>query len=309
MELRQLEHFVAVAEERNFTRAARRVHIVQSGLSASVRALERELGAALFARSTRRVELTEEGRALLGEARAVLAAADRARDAVAAVRGLLRGRLSVGVMQRVAGVDLPATLGRFRERHPGVEIRLRQAGASVLAEDVRAARLDFAFVAVPAAQLRGVTHTPIVADPMLLACAPGHRLAGRRAVRLAALAEEDFVEFQPGWGVRIALDQAFAALGVERHVVCEVNDSPTLLDLVAHGLGVAVVPRVLATGRRDVAFVELQGRAPTWEVSLVTREDGALSAPSRAFLDMLDLPVRPETTAVRPQVEPRSTEG
>jgi DNA-binding transcriptional LysR family regulator len=306
MDLRQLEHFVAVAEERNFTRAARRVHIVQSGLSASVRALERELGAALFARTTRRVELTEEGRALLGEARAVLAAADRARDAVAAVRGLLRGRLSVGVMQRVAGVDLPATLGRFRERHPDVDIRLRQAGATVLADDVRAARLDFAFVAVPAAQLRGVAHTPLVADPMLFTCAPGHRFADRRSVRLAALGGEDFVEFQLGWGVRIVLDQAFAALGVERRIVCEVNDTQTLLDLVAHGLGVAVVPRVLAAGRSDVAFVDLHGRAPRWEVSLVTREDGGLSAPSRAFLAMLELPVQPAALDARPQVEARS---
>jgi DNA-binding transcriptional LysR family regulator len=212
-------------------------------------------------------------------------------------------------MQRVAGVDLPATLGRFRERHPDVEIRLRQAGATVLAEDVRTARLDFAFVAVPPAQLRGVAQTPIVADPMLLACAPGHRLAGRRSVRLAALADEDFVEFQHGWGVRIVLDQAFAALGVERHIVCEVNDTPTLLDLVAHGLGVAVVPRVLAAGRSDVAFVPLQGRAPQWEVSLVTREDGALSAPSRAFLAMLELPVQPEAVEARPRVEERSTEG
>jgi DNA-binding transcriptional LysR family regulator len=308
MELRQLEHFVAVAEERHFTRAARRVHIVQSGLSASVRALERELGAPLFARSTRRVELTEEGRALLEEARAVLAAADRARDAVAAVRGLLRGRLSVGVMQRVAGVDLPATLGRFRERHPDVEIRLRQAGASVLVEDVRAARLDFAFVAVPAAQLRGVTHTPVVADPMVLACAPAHRLAERRAVRLSALAEEEFVEFQTGWGVRIALDQAFAALGVQRRIACEVNDTPTLLDLVAHGLGIAVVPQVLAADRRDVAFVPLEGRAPVWEVSLVTREDGAISAPSRAFLAMLDIPAQAIGEPVRPPVETASTE-
>src|SRR5258706_2856591 len=116
MELRQLEYFLAVGEERHFTRAAQRVHIVQSGLSASVHALERELGAPLFIRTTRHVELTEEGRALVGEARAVLAAADRARDAVAGVRGLLRGRLSVGTIQALPVVDLPELLGRFRRR-------------------------------------------------------------------------------------------------------------------------------------------------------------------------------------------------
>src|SRR5690349_8323190 len=124
MELRQLEHFVAVAEEGHFTRAARRVHIVQSGLSASVRALERELGAQLLTRTTRRVALTEAGRALLEEARRTLAAAAAAREAVAAVQGVLRGRIAVGTLQASVAVDLPAALGRFHAAHPGVEIGL-----------------------------------------------------------------------------------------------------------------------------------------------------------------------------------------
>ncbi|PLW73181.1 LysR family transcriptional regulator, partial [Streptomyces sp. DJ] len=99
MELRHLEHFVAVSEEQHFTRAAERLHIAQSGLSASVRSLERELGADLFTRTTRQVRLTEAGRALLVEARRTLASAAAAREAVAAVRGLLRGTLAVGTEQ------------------------------------------------------------------------------------------------------------------------------------------------------------------------------------------------------------------
>ena len=99
MELRQLEYFVAVAEECHFTRAANRLHVAQSGLSASIRLLERELGASLFLRSTRRVELTPAGRALLIEARRALSATDAAKDAVAAVQGLLRGSLAIGSLQ------------------------------------------------------------------------------------------------------------------------------------------------------------------------------------------------------------------
>src|SRR5581483_9448598 len=117
MELRRIEHFVAVAEERHFTRAARRAHIVQSGLSASIKALERDLGTPLLVRSTRRVELTAAGEAFLVEARRVLAAVAAAREAVAAVQGLLRGTLAVGIMQAHAAVDLPAVLGRFHARH------------------------------------------------------------------------------------------------------------------------------------------------------------------------------------------------
>jgi DNA-binding transcriptional LysR family regulator len=122
------------AEERHFTRAARRLHIVQSGLSASIRALERELDAPLFVRSTRRVELTQAGRALLPEARRTLAAATAAGDAVAAVQGLLRGTLAVGTMQILPpAVELVAVLGRFHAEHPGVELRLRQAARILLA--------------------------------------------------------------------------------------------------------------------------------------------------------------------------------
>lgn len=148
MELRQLEYFVAVAEERHFTRAAQRMVVSQSGLSASVRALERELGAALFTRTTRSVELTGAGRALLAEATRTLAAARAAGDAVAAVQGLLRGSLSVGTEQCV-NVDVGALLARFRAEHGNVEIRLRQAGSAVMAQDVADGRLDLAFITLP----------------------------------------------------------------------------------------------------------------------------------------------------------------
>jgi DNA-binding transcriptional LysR family regulator len=289
MELRQLEYFLAVAEERHFTRAARQVHIVQSGLSASVHALERELGAPLFVRSTRHVELTEEGRALVAEARATLAAAERARDAVAAVRGLLRGRLSVGTIQGLPAVDLPEALGRFRRSHPGIELRVRQGATAGLVDDVRAGRLDVAFVANPTHQLRGLAHRRLVAEPFQLACPPRHPLADRATVTLAELADETFIEFQPDWGVRIILDDAFGALGIERSIACEVNDLPTLLDLVAHQLGVAVVPRVLASDRTDLCLVPLAGESPVWEASLVTHIDGPVSAAACAFIEMLPL--------------------
>jgi DNA-binding transcriptional LysR family regulator len=148
VQLRQLDHFVAAAEERHFTRAAQRLHIVQSGLSASIRALARELGAALFVRTTRRVTLTPAGHALLPQARRTLAAARAATDAVAAVQGLLRGTLAVGTMQILPPtVDLVAVLGRFHAAHPGVELHLRHAGTGTLLEQVAAGTLDLALVA------------------------------------------------------------------------------------------------------------------------------------------------------------------
>jgi DNA-binding transcriptional LysR family regulator len=293
MELRQLEHFVAAAEERHFTRAARRLHIVQSGLSASIRALERELDAPLFVRSTRRVELTQAGHALLPEARRTLAAAQAATDAVAAVQGLLRGTLAVGTMQILPpSVDLLAVLGRFHADHPGVELRLRQAGTGTLLDEVRNGALDLALVAPVGRPPNEITMRHLASDPLLVACAPTHPLATRDQVELAELAGERFVDFQPDWGLRMLLDQTFAAAGLERSSALEVNDVPSLLELVAHGLGVALVPEVVTRYQAEVRYLRLRAPAPLFEVAVATVGDPPAGQAARVLLGMLG-PVNP----------------
>jgi DNA-binding transcriptional LysR family regulator len=288
VELRQLEQFVAAAEERHFTRAARRLHIVQSGLSASIRALERELGAPLFVRSTRRVELTEAGRALLPEARRTLAAAAAAADAVAAVQGLLRGTLAVGTMQILPpALDLVAVLGRFHAEHPEVELRLRQASTGSLLEEVRGGGLDLALVASAGRPPKGVSVRWLTGDPLLVACATTHPLADRDQVELADLAGEPFVDFQQDWGLRILVDQQLAAAGLHRVTAMEVNDVPTLLELVAHGLGVALVPEVVTRHPVAVRYLPLRPPAPRFEVAVATLGDPPASQAARALLGML----------------------
>jgi len=280
VELRQLEYFVAVAEERHFTKAAQRLMVSQSGLSASVRSLERELGSALFVRTTRSVELTGAGRALLGEATRTLAGARAAKEAVAAVQGLLRGSLAVGTEQCVT-VDVGALLARFRARHEQVEVRLRQAGSAVLAQDVADGRLDLAFITLPGPPPDGVRLVPLTREPMVLLCHPSHRLAGAASVRWGELAGETFVDWHQDWGARRLTDGAFAADGTTRRVALEVYDVHTLIDLVRHGLGVAVVPRPISRKEQasSLAAVPLAGGAPLWEVS-VALPDGDRSGPA-----------------------------
>ena len=290
MELRHLEYFVAVAEERHFTRAAQRLMISQSGLSASVRALEHELGAPLFVRSTRSVELTAAGRALLDEASRTLASVRAAKEAVAAVQGLLRGTLSVGTEQCVAGVDLPALLARFRAQHPEVEVRLRQAGSAALVQDVATGRLDLAFTAWCGQAPEGVHLRPLTRAPMVVLCHPGHRLAAAAKAEWGELSGEAFVDFHPDWGARRLTDRAFAATGVQRRVALEVNDVHSLIDLVHHGLGVAVVPQPIA--RKDhatgLAALPLAGAEDhLWEVSAALPEEDRVSPAARKLLSYL----------------------
>src|SRR3954470_21283123 len=186
MELRHLATFVAVAEERSFTRASERLHVVQSAVSAGVRALERELGAALFERTTRQVELTDAGHVLLPEARATLPAARGAREAVEQVRGGLRGTVALGIMQgdALGVVNIARLLAAFRAEHPDVELHARPSNSAAMAAQVRDGRLDFAFLALPSRRAPGLQLTPLSREPMPLAVRDGHRLAGRADVEL-----------------------------------------------------------------------------------------------------------------------------
>ena len=294
MELRHLEYFVAVAEELSFTRAAQRLHVVQSGVSSVIAALERELGAALFDRDRHAVALTEAGRALLPEARATLAAARAAADAVAETAAGLRGTLSVGTMISTGAVDVPGLLGRFHETHPAVLVRLRTlpGGTVDLARAVADGRLDLALLSLPGEPPPGIKVQQLAQEPMVLICAPGHRLAGSLSAPVEALGEEAFIDFPVGWGTRAIVDRAFAAAGIDRQVTFEVADYATAAGLVSNGLGVAFVPASAATGLDGVAHVPVASRgadppALIWRIQVATAASRRPSAAARAFLNEL----------------------
>ncbi|GGZ00663.1 LysR family transcriptional regulator [Streptomyces poonensis] len=290
MELRHLQHFVAVAEDQHFTRAAERLMVSQSGLSASIRALERELRAPLFVRTTRRVTLTEAGRALLVEAERILAQVRAAHEAVAAVQGVLRGTLFLGTEQCIAGVYVAGLLAAFRRHHPDVEVRLRQAGAGALAEEVAAGRLDLAFAVRTRADDDQLRSVPLAGEPMILLCHPTHRLAAAGApVTPRDLSGETFVDFHPDWGPRRVTDAAFAAAGVRRTVALEVNDVHGLLDLVDEGLGVAVVPRHFRHKRESLTALPLKGTGDTeYETVALLPPPQATGPAARALMRLLD---------------------
>lgn len=252
MELRRLEHFVALAETRSFTRAARSLYMAQSALSASIKALERELGAALFVRTTHQVELTDVGAVLLPEALATLASARAAKDAVDAVAGGLRGVLRLGIMQAHSLIGLADIVADFHFSRPGVDIRLQpaQGGSASLVRDVISGELDLAFAASLGTPTPGVRSTHLMSVPILLTLPARHFLAGRQTVRIGELGGERFVETPEGWGTRFLTDNAFVRAGVAREVTIEVADHTTLVDLVRTGLALGFSPPL---SRREAA--------------------------------------------------------
>jgi DNA-binding transcriptional LysR family regulator len=287
VELRHLEHFVAVAEERNFTRAARRLHLVQSALSVSIRSLERELHAQLFERTTREVKLTNAGRVLLPEARRTLDAAATAQAAVFGAQAGLRGTLRLGMMQVISVADVGSLIARFHRERPLVDIRPTTApgGSAQLISDVRRGTLDAAFVAVSETDQPGLTATTLASEPVLLGCPPDHPLAGRAVVSVSELANEPFVDFTLGWGTRTVADQLFARAGVERLIGIEVPDGSIHASLVRAGLGLAILPESMIA---DAGLTGVPLRpAATFSMAFIVAADRPPSPVTQALADLV----------------------
>jgi DNA-binding transcriptional LysR family regulator len=290
MELRHLEYFVAVAEERSFTRAAARLHVVQSGVSAAVKALEHELDAALLDRTSKRVELTDAGTALLPRARATLDAARSARDAVDEVRGGLRGSLRIGTLTAIPVLDLPALLGDFHRAHPEVTLQLMVSprGTAGLLDALTGGNLDLALVSVPGRPPAGVRVRQLLWRRLDLVVPADHRLAGRAPVRVEDLADEPFVDFPIGYGNRVVVDRAFAAAGVARHVAIEVTDLSAGADFVRQGLGVAILPRFAVPESLGLVVSTVTDADLEWPLGVATSAVRAPSAAVRTLLARID---------------------
>ncbi len=251
MEMRQLEYFVAVAEEQNFTRAAERVHISQSGVSAQIRQLERELGAELFHRSARTATLTVAGKAALEHARAALAAADAVGQAVGEVTDLIRGRLTVGMVIGCTVTPLFDALAAFHRAHPGVEISLLEDNSDRLVEGVRAGALDLALIGTATATPQGLDALTIISERIVAAVPAGHPLAKQRRVTLRDLAAHPIVCMPPGTGLRAVFDGACAAQSLQPSIALQAGSADAIAGLAARGLGVAVLSDSMAANYRD----------------------------------------------------------
>lgn len=288
MDLRQMEYLVAVADEQQFTRAAAICQVSQSGLSAAVRSLEDELGTPLFTRTTRRVEPTDAGLALLPFARAALAQAAAGRDAVIRATQEHSGRLRVGAEQCLGVVDVSPLLERFHRRYPLVDISFTQAGSHDLVAQTRSGDLDVAFVATTE-HIALANSVELGRRPVVLLVPPSHPLSEQASVEWSGLRDQEFIDFRQSWGVRSLNDATCSTHGVARKVRCTVDDIHTLLDLIHRGLGIALVPQHVAEKPQATGLTRIQlppESTPQWVVSVITAPHSEPSA--RLLLEILD---------------------
>lgn len=288
MDLRQLRYLVALAEEGNFTRAAASAHVAQPALSQQIRRLEDELGLALVERTTRRVALTEAGGLLVVRARRILAELEAAGAELQAVRGMYTGHVTFGAMHTMGPVDLSLAVAIFAERHPNVRFTVREQSSEEMAEMLRVDELDLAFLSVTErVESHGLGLHRLVLEELVAVLPPGHRLARRRQLRMADLADEPFISFRAGARIRELLMSAGHEAAFEPRVTLESNESQRIRRLVYRGLGVAILPRSDAEGPgAEVAVVTLAEPRLERDITLAWRE-GRRHAPAAAeFLDL-----------------------
>jgi DNA-binding transcriptional LysR family regulator len=292
MELRHLRYFIAVAEERHVTRAARRLGMQQPPLSQQIHALEREVGAQLLRRMPRGVELTEAGRALLGDARAILAHVEHALATTRRTARGEQGRISIGFTSSAPFHPLvPRVVRAFREAHPRVSLSMEEGGSPDLIDGLRSERLDAVFIRTEVANPAGLAVETLLREAMLVALPKGHDLArgAGGALPLRALADETFIVYRRGSGPGLydAIIAACQAAGFSPRIGQEAPRVVSTLNFVAAGLGVSIVPASLARMRMDgVVYRRIRaGAKPLAALNLAARQ-GDRSAAVQRFLEL-----------------------
>ncbi|GAA3756661.1 LysR substrate-binding domain-containing protein [Streptomyces tremellae] len=287
VQFHQLHYFVAVAETRHFTRAAERVHVSQPSLSQQIRALENELGAELFSRARGNVALTEAGESLLPLARRILADAETARHEVQELAQLRKGRVRLGATPSVCTGLLPDVLRAFHDLHPGIELRIEESGSRDLVRELARGAVDLALVVLPLPTPSPALTTVELLQEDLVVVSSAAGPAPRRPVRVADLQGEPLVMFRHGYDLRELTVAACHAEGFEPSFTVEGGEMDAVLGFVRAGLGVAVVPSMVAQrAGRDLRVTELAPPGLRRTIALAHRSD---VAPPRAARELMRL--------------------
>jgi LysR family hydrogen peroxide-inducible transcriptional activator len=282
MDLYQLEYFLEAARQRNFTRAAGRLHLAQAALSEQMRKLEEELGAQLFHRSRRETTLTAAGEVLREYAERLLRLSREAKEAVSDLVQLRAGRLSLGAIPSASACLLPPAIAAFRKAYAAVELGLLEGTSAEVAEWVETGRVEFGMVQWPVAR-GSFKVTEVLTEPFVVVVGSSHRLAKAGRVALKDLAQEGFVLYK-GRAREVVLSACRSA-GFEPRVACESGELETVRSLVEAGLGIAVLPHLAVREvRRGERVLSLSGKGLSRQVVLIQKPGKPLSSAAETFV-------------------------
>jgi DNA-binding transcriptional LysR family regulator len=289
MELWQLEVFMAVVEEKSFSRAGKRIGRTQPAISSAVKLLEEGLGEPLFDRLGKSIHLTAAGEMLVDYARRLLRLRDEAAQAIGELRGLHRGTLKLGANETTCLYLLPGVLAAFKQAYPQVQVDIQRAITRSITEKVIEGMLDFGIVTLPVQDGRLETLT-IHQDELALIVGPVHRLASRRSVQMSELREEPFILHKIGTTTRERLVKHFSDGGVKLNVTMELASIESIKRFVSIGMGISIVPR-LCIGKEleegSLRAVAIRNARFQRQLGLIYSKGRYQSQAARAFLALV----------------------
>jgi len=286
VEWHQLQYFREVAQQQHVTQAAGRLSVSQPAVSRSISRLERELGVPLFDREGRTVRLNRYGKVFLARVERALTEVAEGRRELADMVGPVRGTVAVGFIHILGTQVLPVLLRRFRLEHPAVDFQLFQGSTAALLEQLTAGETDLCLMATHPEQ-PGLEWVRLFEEEIFAVVPPGHPLAGRESVRLDELANEPFITFKPGWGLRQLNEELCRQAGFVPRTTFEGEEVGTVHGFVAAGLGVALIPR--SSAPREARAVWLHVSEPRCErtIGIAWIGDRYFSAVATLFRDFI----------------------
>ena len=288
MDIYQLRSFYEIVREQSFTRAADKLFLTQPAISLQIKALESELDEILLERNRRQLRLTPAGEILFAHAKAVLSRLEKARDDIAALKQVLRGRLTIGTSDTNCTYVLPNVLAEFRARYPAVELNIRNRMSPEVSNLVLNDEVEFGLATLP------VKHRDLVSESLferrdVLICPPDHALGKRRRIGLKQLAEYPFLVLERRSTSRQLLDEVFQRQGLALQVEMTLGGIEIIKRYVEIGLGIALVPEVAVEAEvaaRKVHAVQVNGLAKR-QIGLIEHRQRRRSPATEAFLALL----------------------
>lgn len=304
MEFRLLHYVIQIAAERNFSRAAEKLHIAQPSLSQQLSKLEKELGVLLFKRTTNSVELTHAGTVFVEKAQRIVDMTEQLRREMEDIADLRKGRVVVGTLPITGSHILPHVLPAFREAYPDIEIALVEEASATLEQLTASGGTDVSLLTLPLVEPT-LAYDPILEEEICLAVPRDHPLAANGAAEadVRALADEAFVMLKKGQGFRAIAVGLCRQAGFDPRVAVESTNIETVQSLVAAGMGIAFVPQMITRREHDglqPVYLSLKGR-PTRTLVIAYRKGRYLSNAAEAFISTFRDTMR--------KLEPSGAEG
>ncbi|WP_309118596.1 LysR family transcriptional regulator [Paenibacillus sp.] len=290
MEFRQLGYAVQIYNEKNFSRAAEKLHIAQPSLSQQLAKLEKELGVTLFHRTTNAVEPTHAGEIFVNKAQVILDLVEQLRSEMNDISNLRKGKLVVGTLPITGSHILPLVLPAFAKRHPGIEISLVEDTSANLEQLTSSGAVDLALLSLPIEETT-LDYRPYATEEICLAVPQTHELAAApEPIPVRSLADESFIVLKKGQGFRQITSDICAEAGFAPRIVFESSNIETVMSLVAAGMGVAFIPNMIAASKKGKyvpVFKSLTDPTPSRTLVIAERRGRYFTKAAEAFIETL----------------------